>query len=62
MRRILNPEPYVGQRWTASDSKQFEIVDLNSDNTWVIYRNTQTRDTYSCLLEAFKHRFSPLID
>ena len=57
-------EPYIGQQWSASDSKVFEITDITvqEDDTWVEYEDTQTKGRYTCRLEAFKHRFTPIAE
>lgn len=64
MRTRNTNEPYIGQQWATSDSKVFEIIDMTvqEDDAWVEYENTQTKDRYTCRFEAFKHRFSPLVD
>lgn len=55
-------EPYIGQLWSATDFKEFKITDLTvtEDDAWVDYVNTQTGQAYSCRLEAFRARFSPM--
>ena len=57
-------DPYIGQEWAGTDSKVFKIIDMiiQEDDAWVSYKNTQTNTQYSCRLEAFKHRFTPLVD
>lgn len=61
MRKKSVYEPYIGQRWHASDMRTFEIKDLlvQEDDAWVAYENAQTKQQYSCRLEAFRQRFSP---
>lgn len=56
--------PRIGQRWTATDAKRFEIMDLlaQEDDAWVTYRNIETLQEYSCRLEAFRARFRPEAD
>jgi len=56
-------EPYIGQLWSTSDAK-FRITDLTAqeDDAWVAYTNTQTGQEYTCRLEAFRSRFSPIAD
>lgn len=52
--------------WTDSHSRRFELLATYSPNedgdTWAEYRNTVTGETYSCRLEAFTSRFSPMPD
>jgi len=57
-------EPYIGQEWVATDSKVFKVTNMTvqEDDAWVEYENTQTKTQHSCRMEAFKHRFSPLVD
>ena len=64
MRHKYPLEPYIGQRWTSVDYKEFEILDLTAleDDAWVTYRNTATGQEYSCRLEAFRHRFTAQLD
>ena len=57
-------EPFIGQLWTSTDSKEFRVMDLavTEDDAWVTYTSVDTRQEFSCRLEAFKYRFRPLVD
>lgn len=57
-------EPYIGQNWTSSDAKWFQVTGLMSteDDARVNYTNVKTLQEYSCRLEAFKYRFQPVVD
>lgn len=60
--RVTVTGPYVGQRYTTSDSRHFQITRLYevSNDPWVEYTNTS--QSYTCRLEAFLARFSPIAD
>lgn len=51
--------PNITSKWTGIDSTTFKIERLESKNSqvWVYYRNEQTGQQYSCLVEAFLQRF-----
>lgn len=53
-----------GTRWWAGDGKRFLILDVVEveGQTWVHYRDDKgdTPQEYSCLVESFEARFSPL--
>jgi len=57
-------EPYIGQNWTSSDAKWFQVTGLTSskDSTCVAYTDVKTLQEYSCRLEAFRHRFQPVVN
>jgi hypothetical protein len=49
----------VGSRWTDGRHNEF-IIDAVEDNgvkNWVAYTRVGDRTSYSCLAEAFIHRF-----
>lgn len=56
-------EPFIGQVWQGGDNS-FRITNLiiSEDDAWVEYTNVKTLQEYSCRLEAFKHRFQPIVD
>jgi hypothetical protein len=45
--------------WSTSD-KKFKVTNIVEDNAgiWIHYFNTKTNQQYSCLMEAFKSRFT----
>ncbi len=51
------PEIYTAR--TGPEFLVLEHYDLEGD-PWVRYRNQQTKQEYTCRLEAFLQRFSPL--
>lgn len=61
MRIRIDTTPHVGAKYSALD-RVFEItaLPLVENDQWVEYFNKHTKQTYSCRLEAFLARFSPL--
>jgi hypothetical protein len=61
MRITIDTSPYVGARYSGMD-RVFEITALPvvDNDQWVEYFNENTKQTYSCRLEAFLARFNPL--
>lgn len=53
-----------GQTWTSLNRTEFYVDDVRvvDNETWVYYTNTFTQQTYSCLEEAFQHRFTPIVN
>ncbi len=53
----------IGSLWGSTD-KKFEIKDVTivDNQTWVYYNNVLTKQEYSCLKEAFLHRFKEIIN
>lgn len=53
-----------GSKWWAGQGEQFVVLDVITIEgyTWVHYRNDGKNPTteYSCYLESFLQRFSPL--
>lgn len=53
-------------RFSSSDGKTFKVIakyNPNEENDpWVQYINEQTKQEYSCRLEAFLARFHPVVD
>jgi hypothetical protein len=53
----------IPSRWTDGRGTDFQVQAIFNPNEepdpHVEYTNTQTGQTYSCRLEAFKARFSP---
>jgi hypothetical protein len=54
-------EPYIGQEWTSVERIKFKVLDLTvqEDDAWIEYENAQTKNRYTCRLDAFRHRFTP---
>lgn len=62
--------------WTDTHGRRFEVLSIwraneqvvddddttGQDDMWIDYRNQTTGETYSCRLEAFTSRFTPLPD
>jgi hypothetical protein len=48
-----------GSRWADTNMQEFEIVSVNGD--WVHYRRLRDSAEFSCLSDAFKSRFSPIM-
>lgn len=52
--------------WGTPTGRKFELLATyspNEDNdVWVEYRNTTTGETYTCRMEAFTSRYTPLPD
>lgn len=53
----------VGSKWSAID-RVFIVTGLQQEdnNQWVFYKNVQTGDEFSCLVEAFTNRFSQILN
>ena len=56
----------LAERYTGGDRTEFKVIATyspNEDNdTWIEYVNVKTNQTYNCRLEAFLHRFHPIIN
>lgn len=54
----------VGSTWGTADRKKFTVTDVKvkTDGTWVYYRNVETQVAHFCLQEAFKSRFSEIVN
>ena len=50
----------VGSLYKDATGKEFlvEFVDHNMNGSWVHYQETNTGNKYSCLVGAFKERFT----
>lgn len=61
MKYSVDTTPYVGAKYSALD-RIFEITALPviENDQWVEYFNENTKQTYSCRLEAFLARFNML--
>lgn len=61
MRITIDSTPHVGAKYSGMD-RVFEItaLPLKENDQWVEYFNKNTKQTYSCRLEAFLARFNPL--
>ena len=53
-----------GQCWQSFNGTEFYVDDVRSTEAgiWVHYTNTFTQQTYSCLEEAFRHRFTQIVN
>jgi len=54
----------MATRFSAPDGKIFvvEAVRQVEQDLWVYYHNAATGQQYSCLLDAFSQRFSPMVN
>jgi hypothetical protein len=55
------PDVVPGQVWRAGGFESFvvrAVVSQGDGTVWVEYENPGTGQQYSCLIEAFQHRFS----
>lgn len=61
MRYTVDMAPHVGAKYSGLE-RVFEITALPTveGDQWVEYFNKNTKQTYSCRLEAFLARFNPL--
>ena len=53
-----------GQHWSSLNRTEFHIDDVRVTETgvWIHYTNTFTQQTHSCLEEAFRQRFDPIVN
>lgn len=60
MRITIDTTPHVGAKYSGLD-RTFVITGLPlvENDQWVEYYNQNTKQTYSCRLEAFLARFNP---
>jgi hypothetical protein len=54
----------IGSRWQASDRSEFTVREVIVENggTWVHYGRHAQDTTYSCLIDAFLHRFTQILN
>jgi hypothetical protein len=54
----------VGSRWQGSDRSEFTVrgVIVENGETWIHYGRHAQDTTYSCLIDAFLHRFNPILN
>jgi len=54
----------MATRFTSTDGEVFVVEEVQQvdKELWVYYNNSKTGQRYSCLLEAFSQRFSPLVN
>ena len=54
----------VGSRWKGSDHNEFVVraIEVEDDGTWVRYGRHAQDTTYSCLIDAFLHRFTEILN
>ena len=52
----------MATQFTSPDGKIFTVEEVvqKDKELWVYYNNATTGEKYSCLLEAFSERFTPL--
>lgn len=67
MKVLYIKDPYVGQRYHAGYNSQDLVMEITSlenpiGDPWVSFKNVKTGQEYSCRLEAFLHRYTPMID
>ena len=53
----------VGSRYKDAEGREFEInyVDHNMNGSWVHYTQVGTDKQFSCLIDAFKERFTKVV-
>lgn len=53
-----------GQYWTSMNRTEFYVDTVRTDESgvWIHYTNTFTQQTYSCLEQAFRLRFDPIVN
>lgn len=58
------PDVVPGSIWHGSAFEKFVVksVIAENGNLWVYYELMGTKQSYSCLVEAFQARFSPYIN
>ena len=61
MKVTIDTTPHVGAKYSGME-REFTITGLPlvENDQWVEYYNVNTKQTYSCRLEAFLARFNPL--
>lgn len=54
----------LGSFWRTSQGEEFRINEVRTQGVevWVHYTNTQSGQEYSCLADAFRARFSPVVN
>jgi hypothetical protein len=54
----------MATRFTSADGKIFVVEEVRQveKELWVYYHNSKTGQQYSCLLDAFSQRFSPMVN
>ena len=54
----------MATRFTSPDNKVFVVEEVKQvdQDLWVYYHNADTGQKYSCLLDAFSQRFSPMVN
>ena len=52
----------MATKFTSHDGKIFTVEEVKQvdKELWVYYNNSTTGEKYSCLLDAFSERFTPL--
>jgi len=53
----------VGSKYKDANGREFEItyVDHNMNGSWVHYTEVGTDKQFSCLIDAFKERFTKVV-
>jgi len=54
----------VGSRWQGSDRSEFTVRDIIEEDggVWIHYGRHAQDTTYSCLIDAFLHRFTEILN
>jgi hypothetical protein len=54
----------VGSRWQGSDRSEFTVRDIIEEDggVWIHYGRYAQDTTYSCLIDAFLHRFTEILN
>ena len=52
------------KRYSSVDGTVFEVLSTWTDDAgdWIGYQNANSKQTYSCLVDAFLQRFHPTVD
>lgn len=60
MKIQTQPDVVPGSIWCGSELEKFIVRSIVADqgDIWVHYERMGTRQTYTCLVEAFQQRFS----
>jgi hypothetical protein len=54
----------MATRFSSADNKVFVVEEVKQVDRelWVYYHDAKTEQKYSCLLDAFTQRFSPIVN
>ncbi len=65
MNKVLTkPDVIPGSIWHGGQFEKFLVKNIVADGTdiWVHYELMGTKQSYSCLVEAFQARFTPFVN